>query len=75
MPLRYHIGAIDPTFVNQFNQSIRVDVILGAEDLESACKLYQKSRQQLREGGFTVRKSVTNSTTELAPEFRLQKQV
>jgi len=38
------------------------DVSFGADDDDNAYKLYVKSKQILREGGFNLRKFVTNST-------------
>ena len=52
----------DPEFVEMFLSSIYVDdITFGAEDDESAYRLYQKSKQVMLEGGFNLRKFVTNS--------------
>lgn len=52
----------DPGFVEMFLRSIYVDdVTFGAEDDEDAYHLYQKSKQVMLEGGFNLRKFVTNS--------------
>ena len=39
------------------------DVSFGANDDDSAYKLYMQSKRILREGGFNLRKFVTHSTT------------
>ena len=52
----------DPSFVNQFLQSIYVDdVAYGEDDDAAAFKLYRCSKLRLAEGGFNLRKFVTNS--------------
>ena len=65
--VRHHIEGYkdkDPEFVDKFLRSIYVDDLsLGASDVESAYELYAKSRQRLAQGGFTLRKFVTNSNT------------
>ena len=65
--VRHHIEGYkdkDPEFVDKFLRSIYVDDLsLGTSDVESAYELYAKSRQRLAQGGFTLRKFVTNSNT------------
>ena len=52
----------DPSFVNQLLRSIYVDdVAYGADDDAAAFKLYRCSKLRLAEGGFNLRKFVTNS--------------
>ena len=52
-----------PQFVQLFLRSVYVDdVSFGARDDDSAYELYVKSKQILKEGGFNLRKFVTNST-------------
>ena len=54
--------AIDPLFVDKFLSSIYVDdVSLCSNDVESTYELYLKSKSQLAEAGFKLRKFVTNS--------------
>ena len=51
----------DNGFVEKFQRSIYVDDIsLGAENAEKAFKLYKQSKHWLAEGGFNLRKFVTN---------------
>ena len=53
-----------PQFIDTFMKSIYVDdVSYGAEDDNSAFDLYLKSKTILAEGGFNLRKFVTNSTS------------
>ena len=53
-----------PQFVQTFMQSIYVDdVSFGAEDDDSAFDLYLKSKTILAEGGFNLRKFITNSAS------------
>ena len=52
-----------PEFVEKFLRSIYVDdVSYGADDPDSAYELYERSKQTLAEGGFNLRKFVSNST-------------
>ena len=58
----------DPEFVETFLRSIYVDHLSSGGDTdEEAYKLYIKSKVRLAEGGFNLRKFVTNS-----PELRKQ---
>ena len=58
----------DPEFVETFLRSIYVDDLSSGGDTdEEAYKLYIKARVRLAEGGFNLRKFVTNS-----PELRKQ---
>ena len=53
----------DPEFVTKFSRSIYVDdVISGAQDDDSTFELYLKSKKRLSEGGFNLRKFITNSS-------------
>ena len=53
-----------PQFVQTFMQSIYADdVSFGAEDDDSAFDLYLKSKTILAEGGFNLRKFITNSAS------------
>ena len=53
-----------PQFVQSFLRSVYVDdVSFGADDDDNAYELYTKSKRILRDGGFNLRKFVTNSTT------------
>ena len=52
---------VDHIFVDKFERSIYVDdVSFGADDEDKAFELYTKSKQWLMEGGFNLRKFVTN---------------
>ena len=69
--LKHHVeryGEEDPEFVETFLRSIYVDNLSseGGTD-EEAYELYIKSKVRLAEGGFNLRKFVTNS-----PELRKQ---
>ena len=63
--IRHHIkqySHIDPQFVEKFIQSIYVDdVTYGSSDVEEAYQLYLSSKNRLAEGGFNLRKFLTNS--------------
>ena len=63
--LRYHLdkyGTSHPETVNKLTASLYVDdVISGAKDEEEAYQLYLESKSILREGGFNLRKFVTNA--------------
>jgi len=51
-----------PEFVNLIMRSIYVDdITYGASDEEAAFELYSKSKKVLAEGGFNLRKFVSNS--------------
>ena len=51
-----------PEFVNLFTRSIHVDdITYGASDEEAAFEVYGKSKKVLAEGGFNLRKFVSNS--------------
>jgi len=64
--IKHHIERYSetcPQFVQLFLRSVYVDdVSFGASDDDSAFELYVKSKAILREGGFNLRKFVTNST-------------
>ena len=52
----------DPEFVNQFLRSLYVDDLsLSLEDVDKAYQLYLKSRGRMAQGGFNLRKRLTNS--------------
>ena len=65
--IRHHMenySTAFPEFVKMFLRSIYVDdVSYGADDVDSAYELYPKSKTTLAEGGFNLRKFVTNSVT------------
>ena len=62
--INYHIKSyrdVDPFFVEKLLSSIYVDDIsFGLPDVESMFQLYQKSKEQLAEAGFKLRKFITN---------------
>ena len=63
--IRHHMEQyrlMDPVFVDKFERSIYVDdLACGAADEDEAFKLYQKSKEWLKKGGFNLRKFLTNS--------------
>ena len=63
--VRHHLQcymALQPELVRLLTQSIYVDdVICGAENDEDAFQFFQQSKQVMREGGFNLRKFLTNS--------------
>lgn len=60
--LQYHSS--NPELVDQFLRSVYVDdVTYGSSDVEKTYKLYTWSKSKLAEGGFHLRKFVTNSPT------------
>ena len=63
--LKYHIERYkneDPEFVDQFLRSIYVDDLSsGAADNNAAYELYLKCKLRLAEGGFNLRKFMSNS--------------
>ena len=65
--IRHHMkrySTVCPQFVETFLRSIYVDdVSYGADDADSAYELYKKSKQILAEGGFNLRKFVSNSVS------------
>ena len=65
--IKHHLekyGETYPQFVQLFLRSVYVDdVSFGADNDDDAYKLYLKSKTILREGGFNLRKFVTNSMT------------
>ena len=69
--VKHHVeryGEEDPEFVETFLRSIYVDDLSSGGDTdEEAYQLYIKSKVRLAEGGFNLRKFVTNS-----PELRKQ---
>ena len=64
--LQYHLdqyASSCPELVSQLTKSTYVDdIISGAPDEEKAYQLYADSKAVLREGGFNLRKFVTNSS-------------
>ena len=52
----------DPEFVNRMLRSLYVDDLsLSLEDVNKAYELYLKSRERMAQGGFNLRKWLTNS--------------
>ena len=52
----------DPVFVRMMLRSLYVDDLsLSLKDVEEAYKLYCKSRERMSEGGFNLRKWLSNS--------------
>ena len=52
---------VDDIFVDKFERSIYVDdITFGTDDEDKAFELYTRSKQWLMEGGFNLRKFVTN---------------
>ena len=52
----------DPEFVNQMLRSLYVDdVSVSLENVDKAYQLYRKSRERMAQGGFNLRKWLTNS--------------
>ena len=64
--IKHHMEQYDteyPELVNLFMRSIYVDdVNYGTDNEDTAFELYMKSKEILAEGGFNLRKFVTNST-------------
>ena len=62
--LRQHLESFndtDPEFTSKVKESFFVDdLVTGADSAESACQLYQKAKDFLRQGGFTLRKWKSN---------------
>ena len=51
-----------PQFVNEFLNSLNVDNFNGGRDSDSeAFKLYSKAKSRMRDGGFKLRKWISNS--------------
>ena len=65
--IQHHIEqyrSMDAEFVDQFLRSIYVDdVTYGSTDIRKMYDLYHWSKSKLAEGGFHLRKFVTNSST------------
>ena len=63
--IKHHIERYskeDPEFVQKFLSGIYIDDLSsGAEDDDAAYELYIKSKQRLSEGGFNLRKFLSNS--------------
>ncbi|XP_068675693.1 uncharacterized protein [Montipora foliosa] len=65
--IKHHIEQYkeaDPEFVEKFLRSIYVDDLIissGASEVDAAYELYLKSKLRLAEGGFNLRKFVSNS--------------
>ena len=52
----------DPEFVNQMLHSFYVDAVsVSLEDVDKAYQLYLKSRERIAQGGFNLRRWLTNS--------------
>ena len=52
----------DLEFVNQMLRSLYVDHLsVSFEDMDKACQLYLKSRERMAQGGFNLRKWLTNT--------------
>ena len=65
--LRHHISKyndLDPEFVLKVLESFFVDdLVSGKKSEEQALKFYQKTKCRMEEGGFNLRKWLTNSKT------------
>ena len=63
--IRHHMETYrttDPEFVEKFLSSIYVDDIsFGSNGVQPTYDLYQKAKSRLKEGGFCLRKFITNS--------------
>ena len=63
--IRHHVTSYeseDPQFVNEFLNSLYVDDFNGGKDNDSdAVELYSKARSRMRDGGFNLRKWISNS--------------
>ena len=63
--MRHHFNkylSVDPQFVEKMISSFYVDdLVTGENSVENALELKSKARARLSEGGFTLRKWVTNS--------------
>ena len=63
--IRHHMEtykSTDPEFVKKFLLSIYVDdVSFGSDGVQSTYDLYMKAKNHLKEGGFLLRKFITNS--------------
>ena len=61
----HHIGqyeTVDPVFVEQFFENIYVDYLAaGGTDVNDTYEFYAKSKLRLAEGGFNLRKFMSNS--------------
>ena len=70
--LEHHIRKYeneDPKFVARFLRAIYVDdVTYGGNDIEDVFQLYLKTKKRLLEGGFNIRKFVSN-------DFQLQARI
>lgn len=62
--LRHHVSKykdVDPEFVRKMIESVYVDdLVTGEKDAGDAFQLYEKSKQRMAEGGFKLRKWLTN---------------
>ena len=67
--IQYHLNkytTVFPETVQKISQSIYVDdIAFGADSDDSAFTLYSDSKTMLRDGGFNLRKFVTNSSVLL----------
>ena len=72
--IRHHVEKYkdsDPAFVETFTRSIYVDdVTFGANDDNGAFDLYKRAKKILADGGFNLRKFVSNSQ-ELQQQIKL----
>ena len=63
--IRHHVTSYeseDPQFVNEFLNSLYVDDSNGGKDNDSeAFELYSKARSRMSDGGFNLRKWISNS--------------
>ena len=63
--LRHHLESFndtDPELTSKVKENFFVDdVVTGADSAESAYQLYQKAKDVLRQGGFTLRKWKSNN--------------
>ena len=75
--LHHHLTqytTVDPTFVTKVLKSLYVDDLAsGSDDTESALALAKKIKTRLSEGGFNMRKWLSNSK-ELMSEFQCDPQ-
>ena len=63
--IAHHIGQyelVDPAFVEKFSENIYVDDLsAGGTDVDETYEFYVKSKLRLAEGGFNLRKFMSNS--------------
>ncbi len=67
--LRYHLAKYeeeDPEFVEKVANSMYIDdLVSGETNVEEAFKLFQKAKERLREGGFSMHKWKSNNASLL----------